>query len=174
MVPLTKNVADQATSSSATTNYVPLITPSTAAVAANVDAISSAAKYACYIHQIMCSPPASTLLWALDLSEELATIPGLTTTLIKNHLPCSTATNKGNMRQHQAKTASTRNMQSNIIASRAKFDCMFPPQEIRAMQDVFSFATLADAITSTMYTSITGAFSVRSFKSMQYMFVVNI
>jgi hypothetical protein len=94
----------------------------------------------------MCSPLASTLLWALDLSEELATIPGLTTTLIENHLPRYTATNKGHMQQHQANTAFTRNMQSNIIAARAKVDCMFPPQDICAMQDMFcfGFAALAD------------------------------
>jgi hypothetical protein len=85
-----KNAIDKAASPSATTNHAPLITPSTAALAANVDAISSTAKYACYIYQIMCSPPASTLLRALDLSEELATIPGLTTALIKNHPPLPT------------------------------------------------------------------------------------
>jgi hypothetical protein len=83
----------------------------------------------------MCSLPTSTLLWALDLSEELTTIPGLTTTLIKNHLLRSTATNKGHMQRHQANTASTCNMQSDIIAARAKVDCMFPPQEICATQD---------------------------------------
>jgi hypothetical protein len=94
----------------------------------------------------------------------------LTTTLIKNHLPCSTATNKGRMRQHQAKTASTRNMQSDIIAARAEVDCMFPPHKICAMQDMFCFAALANAITGTMYTNITSTFLVRSFKSMQYVF----
>ncbi len=68
---------------------MPLLTPSTATVATNTDASSSAAKYSCYIHQIMCSLPASTLLWPLALSEELATILGLTTTLIKTicHTP---------------------------------------------------------------------------------------
>jgi hypothetical protein len=80
MVPLTKNFGVQATSPSATTTHAPLLTPSTDAVAANIDAASSATKYTCYIHQIMCSLPASTLFQALDLSEELATILGLTTT----------------------------------------------------------------------------------------------
>jgi hypothetical protein len=110
MVPLTKNARDQAASPSATTNHVPLITPPIAALVANIDATSSAAKYARYIHQIMCSLPASTLLQALDLSEELATIPGLTNALIKNHLPRSTTTNKGHMCQHQANTVSMHNM----------------------------------------------------------------
>ncbi len=67
-----------------------------------------------------------------------------------------------------------RNMQSDIIAACAEVDCMFPPQEICAMQDMFCFAALADAITGTMYTDITGAFPVRSFKSMQYVFAAYI
>jgi hypothetical protein len=65
-------------------------------------------------------------------------------------------------------------MQSNIIATHAKVDPMFPPQEICDMQDVFCFAMLADAITGTMYTNITAAFPVRSFKSVQYVFVAYI
>ncbi len=36
--------------------------PATTAMAANVEATLSAAKYARYIHQLLCSPPASTLL----------------------------------------------------------------------------------------------------------------
>jgi len=48
---------------------------------------------------------------------------------------------------------------------------MFPQHEICAMQDVFCFAALAKNITGTMYTDITGAFPVRSFKGMQYIFV---
>jgi hypothetical protein len=79
MVPL-MNPGVQSTSPSATTTHLLHITSSTTTVATNIDTTSTAAKYACYIHQIMCSLPSSTLLWALDLSEELATIPGLTPT----------------------------------------------------------------------------------------------
>ncbi len=39
---------------------------------------------------------------------------------------------------------------------------------------MFCLAAIADAITSTMYTNITGAFLVCSFKSMQYVFVAYI
>jgi hypothetical protein len=165
MVHLAKNTSNQAASPSAT---------STTVLAAKVDATSSATKYARYIHQIMCSPPASTLLWVLDLSEEFATIPGLTTVLIKNHLPRSTTTDKQHMHQHWANTTSTCNMQSNTFAARAEVDSMFLHQEICAMQDVFCLAVLVDAILSTMYTDITGAFPFRSFKSMQYVFVAYI
>ncbi len=153
-------------------------TPQTAApifaIAANVDATLSAAEYARYIHQFMCSPPSATLLRALDRSEELTTIPGLTPALIKNHLPCSTATDKGHMRRHRSNTASTRNPQNDIVATRAEVKRMFPRQELCAMQDVFCFAALANAITGTMYTNITGAFPVCLFKSMQYIFVAYI
>ncbi len=62
-------------------------------------------------------------------------------------------------------------MQDDIVAARAKVDRMFPNQEICAMQVVFCFAMLADVITGTMYTNITGAFPVHLFKSMQYIFV---
>ncbi len=65
-------------------------------------------------------------------------------------------------------------MQSDIIVPHAEVDHMFPPQEICAMQNVFCFAALANAITGTMDTDITSAFPVRSFKSMQYMFVAYI
>jgi hypothetical protein len=65
-------------------------------------------------------------------------------------------------------------MQSDIIAACAEVDCMFPPQEICAMQDMFCFAALDDATTGTMYTDITSAFPVRSFKSMQYVFIAYI
>jgi hypothetical protein len=39
------------------------------------------------------------------------------------------------------------------------------------MQDVFCFASLSNTITGTMYTNITSAYPVRTFKSMQYIFV---
>ena len=124
-----------------------------------------------HIHQCICSPPTPLLLGALLSSQELATIPGLTPALIKKHLPQSTATDKGHMRRHRSNTASTRNMQHDIIAAHSEVDHMFPQQEHCAMQDVFCFAALANTITGTMYTDITGAFPVHSFKNMQYIFV---
>jgi hypothetical protein len=97
MVPLKETNAQAANPPISSAPTTPTATP-TFAIAANVDATSSAAKYAHYINQCMCSPPSATLLGALDRSEELATILGLTPALIKNHLPCSTPTNKGHMR----------------------------------------------------------------------------
>jgi hypothetical protein len=65
-------------------------------------------------------------------------------------------------------------MQADIIAARAMVDCMFPPQEFCAVQDMLCFAVLINAITDTMYTNITGTFPVTSFKSMQDVFVAYI
>jgi hypothetical protein len=90
----------------------------TIAIAANMDATSSAAKYAQYIHQLLSSPPAATLLHALNKSKELTTILGLTPA-IRAHFPRSTATNKGHMQHHRINTSLTRNNQSNIIAAHA-------------------------------------------------------
>jgi hypothetical protein len=43
---------------------------------------------------------------------------------------------------------------------------MFPAHEACAAQVILCFATLADALTGIMYTNLTGAFPVRSFKNM--------
>jgi hypothetical protein len=73
---------------------MPNTSPISIELAANIDAPSSAAKYVRYVHQLLCSPPAATLLFALEKSTKLQTIPGLTPALIRSHLPRSTATNK--------------------------------------------------------------------------------
>ena len=52
--------------------------PPSVAMAANDSATSSSAEYARYVHQLLCSPPAFTLLHALATSTKLTTIPGLT------------------------------------------------------------------------------------------------
>jgi hypothetical protein len=76
------------------------------------------------------------------------------------------------MRQHRANTASTRNVQADIVAAHAEVDWMFPAHETCTMQDVFCFAALVDANAGTMYSDLTSAFPVRSFKNMQYLCVV--
>jgi hypothetical protein len=107
----------------------------------------------------------------MAVGQQQPTIPGLTPAFINNNLPCSTATNKGHMHRHQSKTASTRNIQNNKVVAWAEVDRMMPQQEACSMQDMFCFAALANANTGTIYTDLTGAFPVRSFKNMQYIFV---
>jgi hypothetical protein len=125
MIPLRAHDSQAANPPSAIDHTPPTAAP-TFAIAANVDATSSAAEYARYIHQFMCSPPSATPLRAHDCSKELTTIPGLTPALIKNHLPCSTATDKGDMHRHRSNTTSTRNPQNDIVAACAKVKCMLP------------------------------------------------
>jgi hypothetical protein len=130
----------------------------TTAMAANVDAASSAAKYARYVHQLLCLPPAATLLLALDKSIELQTIPGLTSLLICSHLPKSTATDKGHMRHQRSNTASTCNKHADVILARAEVNHMFPTHKACAVQDMFCFAALADTTTGTMLVVTRGVY----------------
>jgi hypothetical protein len=153
---------------------MPTTSPISIQLATNVDATSLAAKYAQYVHQLLCSPPAATLLLALDKNIKLQTIPGLTPALICSHLPQLTATNKDHMRRHRSNTASTCNKHADVILAHAEVDCMFPAHEACAAQDMFCFAALADSTTSTMYMELTGAFPVRSFKNMIYIFIAYI
>jgi len=156
---------------------MPTNTPTTdlpIAIAANVDATSTAAEYARFIHQALCSPTPAMLLWALERSKELATIPGFKSGLVRTHLPFSTATNKGHMHRHRQGTRSTRSLQPAILNVCCQVDKLIPSEEICAAHDIFCFAALADLTTGTMYTNLPGAFPVRSFRSMQYIFVAYI
>jgi hypothetical protein len=51
---------------------------------------------------------------------------------------------------------------------------MLPAHKACVTQDMLCFAALADATTGTMYTDLTVAFPVRSFKNMQYIFIAYI
>jgi hypothetical protein len=143
-------------------------------IAANIEATSTAAEYACFVHQALCSPPVTSLLRALERSKELATIPGFTLRLVRTHLPRSTATNKGHMRRHRQGTRSTRSLQPAILEARRQVNELLPTKEICAKHNIFCFAALADLNTGPMYTDLPGAFPVHSFRSMQYIFVAYI
>jgi hypothetical protein len=153
-----------------TASINPAILPPTV-IAANVEATSSAGEYARYIHQALCSPLVTTLIQALRRSRELATIPSLTVHLINTHLPYSTATNKGHMQRHHQGIQSTCTMQPAIIQAWRDVDSLQPAKESCAAHDMFCFAALANLKTGTMYTNLLGAFPIRSFKSMQYIFM---
>jgi hypothetical protein len=94
--------------------------------------------------------------------------------LIRSNLPQSTATDKGHMRRHCSSTASTCNKHAGVILAHAKFDCTIPAHKACASQDMFCLAALADSTPGTMYTDLTGAFPVRSFKNMIYIFLAYI
>jgi hypothetical protein len=143
-------------------------------MAANVDATSSAAKYACYVHQLLCSSSTATLLYPPAKSTELTTIMELTLALIHSHLPRSTVTDKDHMRHYHLRAASTHNNHADIVLAHAKVNQMCPPHEACVVQDMSCFVALTNVMLGTMYTDITGAFPIRSFKNMQYIFVVYI
>jgi hypothetical protein len=143
-------------------------------IAANVDATSSASEYARYIHQALCTPPATTLIQALKCSREFATTPGLTAHLINTHLPYSTATDKGHMRCHRQGIQSPRTMQPAIVQAQRDVNSLQPDEEICAAHDMFCFAALANLNTGTMYMDLPGGFHVHSFKPMHYVFVAYI
>jgi hypothetical protein len=69
MIPLCPTPPSTANNSH--TNMLPNV------IAANVGATISVGEYARYIHQALCSPPATTLIQALKCSREQAIIPGL-------------------------------------------------------------------------------------------------
>jgi hypothetical protein len=111
MIPLAENTTPLTT--------MPTTSPISIELATNVNATFLAAEYARCVHQLLCSPPAATLLLALDKSTKLQTNPGLMPALIRPHLPRSNATDKGHMRRHCSNTASTRNKHADIILARA-------------------------------------------------------
>jgi hypothetical protein len=65
-------------------------------------------------------------------------------------------------------------MQPAIIQARRDVNSLQLAEEICAAHDMFCFAALANLNTGTMYTDLSDAFPLRSFKSMQYIFVAYI
>jgi hypothetical protein len=118
------------------------INPPSIAMATNVNATSSSAKYGQYVHQHLCSPLAAILLNALATSSKLNTILGLTLALICSHLSCSTATNKGHMHQHSSCTALTRNNHADIVLAWAKVDRCAHPTKLARSRTCFALPPL--------------------------------
>jgi hypothetical protein len=114
---------------------LPSINPLSIIMAANIDTTSSAAEYACYVHELLCFPPAATLLHTLATSTKLTTILGFNPALIQSHLPRSMATNKGHMHHHRLHTATTCNNHADIVLALAKVDQMFQPHKACVVQD---------------------------------------
>ncbi len=96
------------------------INPPSNAMAANVHTTSSAAKYAHYVHQLLCFSSAATLLYAPATSTDLTTIPGFTPALICSHPPRSMATDKGHMHCHCLHTVLTGNNHADIVLARVE------------------------------------------------------
>jgi hypothetical protein len=65
-------------------------------------------------------------------------------------------------------------MQPAIIQAWRNVNSLQLDKEICAAHDMFCFAAFANLNTDTMYTNLPGTFPIRSFKSMQYIFLAYI
>ena len=93
----------------------------------NLIITSSQTELALFYHQVLSSPPKSTLLRAIK-NKQLKSFAGLTYDLIKKHLPESCpATEKGHMVQRRAGAQSPRNNRQEIIDACKEVDDMNPP-----------------------------------------------
>ena len=132
---------------------------------------STKAATAQFYHQSLFSPPATTLLKAIN-NNQLDSFPGLVPSLLK-HLPPSTATAKGHMHKNRKGIRSTRKNPQEAKDARMDLADMNPPQQMCNAQEcnVTCYAALADTNTGTIYTDLPGPFPVRSVRNMQYIFV---
>ena len=138
----------------------------------NLIKTSNPVELAMFYHQVLCSPPKSTLMKAIK-NGQLRTFPGLTYELIRDYLPESTATDKGHMIRKRSGVQSTRNQRQEILDARKQVDDMNPPQEaFTAIDDeMFCFAMLADKNEGTVYSDLAGKFPVQSYEGHLYLFV---
>ena len=150
----------------------PTVPTSLQEYAANVIPTSSKAELAMYYHQILCSPPASTMIKAIK-NNQLRSFPGLTIELITKHLPPSTATEKGHMIRTRQGVRSTHSNRKEILDARLLLNDMNPPEHACTAMDneMFCFAVLADEIEGTIYSDQMGRFPTRSFSGKNYIFV---
>ena len=83
----------------------------------NLIKTSDPVELAMFYHQVLRSPPKSTLLKAIK-NGHLRTLPGLTYELIKDYLPELPATDKGDMIRKRSGVQSTRNQRQEILNTR--------------------------------------------------------
>ncbi len=120
-------------------------------MAAKIAATSTAGNHVHFIHQALCSPPTPTLLRALAWSSKLTTIPGLTPHLILQHLPPSTATDKGHMQRHCQGVQTMQTQQPGILQACSNVNCFQPTKEMCFAHGMFCFAALADLHIRTIH-----------------------
>ena len=94
---------------------------------ANMTRTSTKPELATYHHQLLGSPPISSVLWALSYHpDELLSFPGMSRNLITKHLPQATATYKGHMVRKRINQNSTRSDRQAILDARLQVDDMSP------------------------------------------------
>ena len=123
-----------------------------------------------YLHQYLFSPTKSTLIKAVK-NNQLLGFPGLTTQAITKHLPESTVTIKGHLHRQRKNLQSTRKQAPIDDNTSIATEDNNPPGEKDASCEIFCCADLAITIDGTLYTDLTGRFSIRSYKGNQYIFL---
>ena len=111
-----ENIIDEGIKNNNTPSPNLLLT--TREIAANTIQISTKEELAQYYHQCLLSPPKPAILQAID-NQPFKTFPGLTYELISNHLPPSTATDKGHMKRRNQISAA-----HGVINKRSKMQIL--------------------------------------------------
>ena len=130
------------------------------------------AELAMYYHACLGSPVVSTFINAIKQGY-LATWPGLTVNLIKNHLPPSIPTAKGHLRQEYQKLRSTRHNNSPVIIKQEEQDNkpLDLPSEDKGKRVHQCFLTVLTKPEGTSYSDLTGKYPIKSGRGNQYIMV---
>ena len=131
-------------------------------VIANITRTSTKPEVATYHHQSLGSPPVSSVLRALSRHpDELLTFPGMSTNLIKKHLPEATATYKGHIVRKRIGINSTRSNRQAILDARLQVDDMSPTEQIcnvTGNDAMFCYLILKDMHGNTVCSDLNGRF----------------
>ena len=124
-----------------------------------------------YYHACLGSPVVSTFLNAIKQGF-LATWPGLTVDLIKNHLPPSIPTAKGHLRQEPQHLRSTKPTGTKEPVQQIQHSptTMFPPED-KGKKVHECFLTLFSKPEGTTYSDLTGKYPIKSGRGNQYIMV---
>ena len=122
-----------------------------------------------FLHAACGSPVPSTWIQAID-NGNFATWPGLTSDLVRKHLPKAIATVKGHLNQHRKNVRSTKQHTPELNTS--QHDCdMFPPQLQPNKRTHHIYASVID-LTTQISTDLTGRFPVTSSRGNKYVMVL--
>ena len=134
---------------------------------ANMTRTSTKPELATYHHQSFGSPPVSSVLRALSRHpDELLTFPGMSKKMINKHLPPATATYNEHMFRKRINQNSTRSNRQATLDARLQVDDMSPTEQICNItgdKAMFYFLVLRDIHWNTVYSDLTGRFSIQSY-----------
>lgn len=115
---------------------------------------------------------------AID-NNQFATWPGLTSSIVHQHLPKSPATDKGHLKWLRQNIWSTKpnrtKREEEITTMISQHNDIYPKWEYFQEENktnFFCFAAIADMIEGTIYTNNTGKFPVRSIENVIYIFLL--